>query len=415
MMDWDRWQEIYYTLSQHKLRTVLTSLGVFWGIFMLVVLLGAARGLENGVIGGFGGQTNTVIIWSGSRTQLPYKGMPLGRRITIRDGDLESIRQLSELGMSSSNNEMGGWQVNQYVVSRNGVGSFSTIGIEPDSLKLSGHIMLQGRFINEYDFSERRKVVVIGDAVKEILFEPGEDVIGQKLEIGSVNFVVIGIFTSNSNNPSETEQIFMANSTLRTTFNQLGWIGHIKIAPVGGVHAAELEEKARAIIMENHKVHPEDSGTLGSYNMQNEYDKVLGLFLGMKLFSWVVAIGTIVAGAIGVGNIMLIVVKERTREIGVHKALGATPWNVVSTILLETLVLTSIAGYSGLVCGVFLLEGLSTLMEASTDTGMFGKPEIDFLTAGAALLTMIMAGVGAAILPAMKAAGVDPIVALQDE
>ena len=202
---------------------------------------------------------------------------------------------------------------------------------------------------------------------------------------------------------------------MRTTFNQMGWIGHIQIAPVDGLSSAVLEQKVRGIIMERHKVHPDDSGALGSFNLEKEYIKIQGLFTGISVFTWVVAIGTIIAGVVGVGNIMLIVVKERTREIGVHKALGATSWNVVSTILLETLFLTFIAGYFGLVAGVFLLEGVTSMLESSGERGMFARPEIDFATAAIALFTLILAGALAAILPATKAAKVDPIVALQDE
>jgi len=207
----------------------------------------------------------------------------------------------------------------------------------------------------------------------------------------------------------------MANSTLRTTFNQMGWIGHVKIAPVEGHSSALLEKKVRALIMERHKVHPDDIGTLGSFNLEKEYIKVQGLFTGIKVFTWVVAIGTIFAGVVGVGNIMLIVVKERTREIGVHKALGATSWSIISTILQETLFLTIISGYFGLVAGVFLLEGVTSMLEASGDNSMFVQPEIDFGTASIALITLILAGTLAAILPATKAAKVDPIEALQDE
>jgi putative ABC transport system permease protein len=167
--------------------------------------------------------------------------------------------------------------------------------------------------------------------------------------------------------------------------------------------------------LERHKVHPDDTGALGSFNMQKEYQKIQGLFAAMQGFTWVVAIGTILAGVVGVGNIMLIVVKERTREIGVHKALGATSWNVISTILQETLFLTFISGYFGLVAGVFLLEGVTKLLESSGGDGMFAKAEIDFETAAIALVTLVLAGVLAAILPASKAAKVDPIVALQDE
>ena len=415
MIDIDRWQEIFFTLKRHKLRTFLTAFGVFWGMLMLVIMLGAGKSLKNGATEGFGGQTNTVYIWSGGRTQIPYKGLPTGRRIAISDEDMVVIRELPELGLSSSVNNLGGWQVNQYIVRNDKTGTFDTQGVEPDAFQLSGYIMSAGRSINQKDLDDRRKVVVIGTVVKDILFEPGEEAIGEDLKIGGVSFTIVGIFETTSNNVNESEKIMMANTTLRTTFNQMGRIGHIQIAPADGHNSAMLEEKVRAIIMAQHKVHKDDIGTLGSYNKQREYNKVLSLFAGIQVFTWVVAIGTIIAGAVGVGNIMLIVVKERTREIGIHKALGATSWNIVSTILLETLFLTFISGYFGLVAGVFLLEIFTSLLEASVVNQMFAKAEIDFGTTVIALIILILTGALAAILPASKAARVDPIVALQDE
>jgi putative ABC transport system permease protein len=415
MMDLDRWQEIFFTLKQHKLRTALTAFGVFWGIFMLVIMLGAGQSLESGAINGFGGQTNTVFIWTGGKTQIPYKGLPTGRRIQLNDEDLAAVRRLPELDLSSSNNVLGGWQVNQYIVRNEKTGTFETAGVEPDAFRISGYSLPAGRAINQKDFDDRRKVVVIGSSVKDVLFEPDEQVIGEELKIGGINFTVVGVFETSSTNPGESEKIIMANSTLRTTFNQMGWIGHLEVTPKEGVSSAVLEEKVRNLIMERHKVHPDDVGALGSFNLQKEFQKVVSLTTGIRVFSWVVAIGTIIAGVVGVGNIMLIVVKERTREIGLQKALGATPWNIVSTILQETLFLTFVSGYLGLVAGVFVLEGITALLASGGGTEMFAKAEIDFNTAVAALATLLVAGALAAILPASKAARVDPIVALQDE
>jgi len=415
MMDLDRWQEIFFTLKQHKLRTVLTAFGVFWGIFMLVVMLGAGKSLETGAINGFGGQTNTVFVWTGGKTQIPYQGLPTGRRIQLSDEDLAAVRRLPELDLSSSYNNLGGWQVNQYIVRNDKTGTFETQGAEPDAFKISGYTLAAGRAINAKDFDDRRKVVVIGSSVKDVLFEPDEQAVGEELKIGGINFLVVGVFETASTNPGESEKIIMANSTLRTTFNQMGWIGHLEVTPVEGVSSEVLEKKVRSLIMERHKVHPDDVGALGSFNLQKEFQKVIGLTTGIRVFSWVVAIGTIIAGVVGVGNIMLIVVKERTREIGLLKALGATPWNIVSTILQETLFLTFVSGYLGLVAGVFLLEGITSLLASGGGTEMFAKTEIDFGTAVTALVILLVAGTLAAILPASKAAKVDPIVALQDE
>lgn len=414
-MDLDRWQEIYFTLKQHKLRTALTAFGVFWGIFMLVILLGAGNSLQAGAMQGFGGHTNTIFLWTSSKTQIPYKGLQPGRRMQLDDADLAALRTLPELGRSSSVNELGGWQVAQYIVRGDKSGTFTTRGVEPDIFPLSGFKVLAGRAINDFDFSEKRKVAIIGNAVQDILFTPEEDPVGQDIKIGGINFTIIGVYKERDGNNSETDHILMPNSTLRTTFNQSGWIGHFQLQPVAGVHASVLEEKARKILMERHRVHPDDKGVFGTFNMQNEFDKVNALFIGISVFSWTVAIGTIFAGVVGVGNIMLIIVKERTREIGLHKALGATSGHIIGTILLETLVLTFVAGYFGLAAGVFLLEGITGLLNGQEGAEMFAQAEIDFKTATIALITLIFAGGLAAILPATKAARVDPIVALQDE
>lgn len=415
MFDLDRWQEILYTFRQHKLRTILTAFGVFWGIFMLVMLLGVGQSLQQGAIKNFGGHTNTIWLWSSASSQIPYLGLPTGRRVTLKDADLEAIRKLPETGLSSSVNELGGWMVNQYVVRKGNSGTFPTRGVEPEIFTLSGYKMAQGRAINDYDFEQRRKVAVIGLSVQDILFSADENPVGQEIEIGGVNFTVIGVFKGREDDHSDMERILLPNSTLRTTFNQMGWIGHFQIAPKPGLSAIELEQKVRELIMSRHKMHPDDFGVIGTYNAQKDFDKVASLFQGIKIFSWVVAIGTIIAGVVGVGNIMLIIVKERTREIGLHKALGATSFHIIGTILMETLVITFIAGYLGLAAGVFCLEGLTSILESQEGVDMFAKAEIDFATASLALITLVFAGSLAAVLPASKAAKVDPIVALQDE
>ncbi len=415
MFDLDRWQEIIFTFKQHKLRTTLTAFGVFWGIFMLVMLLGLGNSLQQGAMNNFGGHTNTVWIWSGGATQIPYKGLPTGRRIGLKDEDREALLELPEVGLLSGINNLGGWRVNQFIVRNDKSGTFPSRGVEPDVFDIAGYQILKGRAINELDFKEKRKVAVIGPTVKDILFEPDEIAVGQDIVIGGINFTVIGVFLGRETDQEDLERILLPNSTLRTTFNQMWWIGHFQLTPSPGVDAYELERKATQMIMERHKIHPDDAGVIGTYNSQKDYDKVNSLFTGIRIFSWVVAIGTIFAGVIGVGNIMLIIVKERTREIGLHKALGATSIHIIGTILMETLIITIFAGYLGLAAGVFCLEGLTNILESQQEVEMFAEAEIDFSTALLAFATLVIAGAIAAILPASKAVSVNPIVALQDE
>ena len=419
MIDTDKWREIFTTLGQHKLRTALTAFGVFWGIFMLTVLLGAGKGLENGVMDGFPRVPNGVFIWSGSTTQIPYQGLPIGRRITLLPEDVAAIEEnVASVDFVRGQNSVGVWSgTPPYTVHKNNNGTFFVQGSHSGMSLIHSLKITSGRYLNDIDDRERRKVAVIGSRVKEILFEPGEDAIGADITISGISFQVIGTFSSlqKGNNSQEEEKIYVPNDTLRYAFNQVGWIGSFVILPKEGVHASVAEKDVKEFLYERKKIHPNDVGVLGSFNLQNEFDKIQGLFLGIGFFSWLVAVGTIMAGAIGVGNIMLIVVKERTREIGVRKALGATPLSIVSMIVQEAVLITSVAGYLGLVVGVFLLEGISVMLEMAGGSDMFKRPEVDFGTAVLAVVVLVISGLLASLLPAAKAASVNPIVALQDE
>lgn len=419
MIDTQKWQEIFITLGQHKLRTALTAFGVFWGIFMLTVLLGAGKGLENGVVEDFKDIPNSVWIWSQGRTQVPYQGMPVGRQIRLQAEDIEAIREnVDSVDRLYGQNSVGIWGGSPaYTVYKQNNGSFSVQGTHAGMANIHQQRIVTGRYINELDDREKRKVVIIGSKVKDMLFGPQEDAIGKYLTIADISFQVVGVFESSSSNPDsgEEEKIFMPNDTLRHTFNQLGWIGSMVIIPKAGIHASVAEAEVKQLLFERKKVSPNDFGVLGSFNLQDEFDKINGLFTGISVFSWVVAIGTIMAGALGVGNIMLIVVRERTREIGLRKALGATPTSVIAMIVQESIFITAVAGYAGLVAGVLVLEGINKILEAAGDASMFRNPEVDFNTALLALAVLVISGVIASLLPAAKAASVNPVVALQDE
>lgn len=415
-MELEQWREIGESLKRHKLRTSLTAFGVFWGIFMLVVLLGAGRGLENGITANFGQVTNAVYLWSARPTHQPYDGLPKGRRITLKPRDAELIRaRLSdEVAFVAGFNRVGGYGNDQYITRGDASGTFTVRGSHPGMAHLHS-LSVTGRFINSIDHRDKRKVAIIGRGVREVLFAPWEEPIGQDLNIHGIHFRIVGTFTSLATGESaaqEEEVIFIPNRTLRHTFNQAGWIGALNIIPQPGHHAERVEEQIRTLLQDYHRVHPDDRAVFGSWNTQTYYDRVQGLFTGIRGFSWLVAVGTILAGAIGVGNVMLIVVSERTREIGIRKALGATPGSIVAMVVLESLTLTAVAGYLGLVAAVALLETASQHLPGSD---IFGQPEIEFGTAMSAIAVLMVTGLLAAWLPASKAAGVDPILALQDE
>jgi len=420
IIDTEKWGEIFKTLSRHKLRTSLTAFGVFWGIFMLTVLLGSGKGFERGVMEGFPRVSNFIYIWNGGKTQIPWQGLPVGRNIGFTPADVEAIRKdVPSVGRIEGQNSVGVWGGSPpYTVHKSKNGVFSVAGGFEHVEDIQSMKIIEGRSINALDMKERRKVVLIGKRVRDQLFVKGEPVLGENITINGINFLVIGVTESlqQGNQQQEDEKVYIPNITLRYAFNQIGWVGSFMIIPKAGIHAKVTEEDVKKYLAQRKKISPDDKGVFGSFNLQDESDKVDGLFIGIKAFSWIIAIGTIFAGAVGVGNIMLIVVKERTREIGLRKALGATPGSITLMIMQESLFITAVAGYSGLVVGALLLESISRALSSSgAKVNFFSNPEMDFKTAVVAMVVLIVAGVLASLMPARRAASVNPIVALQDE
>ena len=419
IIDTEKWGEIFKTLSRHKLRTALTAFGVFWGIFMLTVLLGSGKGFERGVMEGFPRVTNFIYIWNGGKTQIPFQGLPIGRDIQFTPADVDAVRKdVASVGRIEGQNSVGVWGGSPpYAVHKSKNGVFSVAGAFAHIEDIESMKIIEGRSINELDTQERRKVVLIGKRVRDQLFVKGEPVLGENITINGINFQVIGVSESlqQGNSQQEDEKVYIPNDTLRYAFNQTGNVGSFMIIPKPGIHAKVVEEDVKRYLAQRKKISPDDKGVFGSFNLQDESDKVDGLFIGIKAFSWIIAIGTIFAGAVGVGNIMLIVVKERTREIGLRKALGATPGSITAMIMQESLFITAVAGYSGLVVGALLLESISKMLESGGKVNFFSHPEMDFKTAIVAMVVLIVAGVLASLMPAKRAASVNPIVALQDE
>ncbi|KAA3440239.1 ABC transporter permease [Rufibacter hautae] len=416
MIDVDKWAEIYATVKKHKLRTGLTAFGVFWGIFMLVLLLGAGKGLEHGITKDFNVAKNAVFVWT-QRTSVPYMGLKAGRFVHLTNDDVKAIQeQLPEVGILSPSNGLDGTFTVSYA---NKNSSFNVSGDYPEMLYVDPLTISTGRFINRIDIEEKRKVAVIGPRVQEVLFKEGVEPIGKYINIKGSYFQVVGKFTpvgKGEDIVNASQTIYIPNTTLQQTFNQPNRIGHFKIIPAPGVPAEVVEEKVKKLLAQRHQVAPTDLKAFGSANVEKEFKDVQGLFAGISGFSWIVSIGTIIAGIIGVGNIMLIVVKERTKEIGIRKALGATPWSVISLILQESVVITSIAGISGLIVGTGLVALISYLMERfEVDAGFFASPEVDPQVALMAVVLLIVMGAIAGLIPATKAARVNPVEALKDE
>lgn len=419
MFDWDKWQEIMISLGKQKLRTGLTAFGVFWGIFMLVILLGFGTGFGTKIETIFGDAKSVVIFWPSNTTQLAFEGLGKGRAIKFTPEDVEAIRQsIPAVHMVDGKNNLGNFRAAQYIVYGKESGSFSVAGTHAGWEPFEFIKLIEGRYINLLDEREKRKIAVIGTRVQEVLFKGGINPIGESIDIGGAKFKVVGIYKSNEPDGAQqaNSRIFLPNETLRHTFNQTDSFQVLFFSPKPGFSAFDLERDVKKLLYERKKIHPDDSGVIGGFNMEKNYQQNRGLVTGILGFSWMVAIGTIIAGVIGVGNIMLVVVKERTREIGLRKAMGATPTNISLMIIHESLIITLIAGYAGLAAGVFLLEGIRTLLaKTGQGDGMFAAPYIDIKIAFMALAVLVVTGVLAALLPARKAAGVNPIVALQDE
>ncbi len=418
MFDADRWQEIYHVLAKNKVRTALTAFGVFWGMFMLVVLMGSGNGLRNGVMGSFGSfATNSFFMW-GSTTSMPYKGFQKGRYVAFDNEDTEALRrELKGAEVVAPRCQLGGYRGTNYVTRGKYSGSsFSISGDIPEIMRISPKKIVEGRWLNQKDLDDKRKVAVIGSRVRDVLFEKEEDPIGEYIKISGIYFMVIGVhdleFTSD-HSERELESIMVPLTTFQQAFNWGDRVGWYSIMGSDDVLITDLEERAKSILKKTHNVHPNDPRAIGGWNAAEEFGKISGLFIAINVLVWIVGIGTLLAGVIGVSNIMLVVVKERTKEIGIRKAIGATPFLIVSQIILEALILTGIAGYLGLSMGVWVLEMVNDAIGAGA--GMFKNPEIDLSAALICLVVIVISGGLAGVIPARKAANVDPIVALRSE
>jgi putative ABC transport system permease protein len=416
MFDLDKWQEIFGTIRKHKLRTILTAFGVFWGIFMLILLQGAGKGLENGVLGIFGSLAkNSVFIWGG-RTSIPHSGLKPGRYVSFTNDDYFALKmEFSDIQhIAPSTGLWGSFAVNY----KKNSGAFKVGGEYPSVNDIRPMIFTSGRFVNQKDINEKRKVAVLGSRVVEVLFG-NDDPIGKYIKIKGVYFQVVGTFeieNSGGSGRDDSERIFIPLSTLQQTFNAFNKVSSFAISPKDGVDPEEFELRIKEFLSSRHNLSLEDKSAVGSWNSGKEAQKFTGLFAGISIFIWGVSIMTIIAGVVGISNIMLIVVKERTKEIGIRKALGATPASIVSLILTESIFITSISGYVGLSAGVGAIELIRSVMEKTgAENPYFSNPQVNMDTALIATLILIVSGALAGLFPAIKGSNINPIEALKDE
>jgi len=416
MFSLDRWQEVLSTLGRAKLRSALTAFAVAWGIFMLVVLLGMGRGLREGAMTQFADDAaNSVWIFGGSTTQ-PYQGMPVGRRVIFNNTDYDTLRRLDGIEHltgrffpGAAGRPFGG---DRPVRVGARTQSFDVRAVHPDHLYLEKTLMQSGRYINDTDVAEKRKVAVIGYPVAEFFWRT-RDVVGKSLEIGGVSFEIVGVFDDKGGDDGELKMLYVPVTTAQLAWNGADRLNAL-LFTVGdkGVDATKaLLDEVKAKLAERQRFNPADPQAIRVRNNLEQYESFRQIFWIIEVFVTAMGVATLIAGVIGVANIMLITVKERTKEIGIRKALGAPPLSIVTTILQESIFLTAAAGYLGLVGGVGLLQGVAAAMPSSD---FFGKPQIDVSVALWANVILVVAGAIAGFFPAYAAARVSPIEAMRD-
>ncbi|MDD2962349.1 MAG: ABC transporter permease [Bacteroidales bacterium] len=420
MFDRDRWQEIFETLKKNKMRTFFTAFGVFWGIFMLMIMLGSGEGLRKGASSGMGDMaTNSMFMWT-QQTTMPYKGFPRGRFYNFNNADtramIENIDGIEYIAPRIQGRSATG---DNNVVRGERTGAFNIQGDYPAYNLIDPMNINQGRFINDNDIALNRKVAVIGQRVRNEMFNADENPIGEYIRINGVYFQIVGVASSRKRDHQamqDNQNIYIPFTTLQKTYNYGDIVGWYSITARKGTSVADVETRAKALMRKRHNVHPDDTRAVGSFNVENEFLKMNRLFAGISGLIWIVGIGTLMAGVIGISNIMLVVIKERTKEIGIQRAIGARPWTIVSQIITESVFLTTFAGYLGLVAGVGVIELVNKALQGAGDSaGMFKDPSVSFHVAVSALVILIIAGVIAGIIPARKAVKVKPIEALRYE
>ncbi len=419
MFNRDRWNEILEVLTSNYIRTLLTAFGVFWGIFILILLLAAGKGLENGIKNDFGDiATNTMFMWTQTVTK-SYQGMAKGRQFSYRLRDVEDIKNnVDNLRFVSPRNQIGGWRGAANVVRGIETGAFDVYGDYPEIIKQEPMDIVEGRFINHSDIEKKRKVAIIGQGVKTSLYDKGEDILGTYIKINGVNFMVIGSYkkkASGGDSEEQQKQIFVPFTSFSQAFNRGDRVGWMAITAQDGTPITEIKSQIFDIVKKNHKIHPDDNRAVGHFDLYEQYNRVESLFLALKVIAYFVGTLVLLSGVIGVSNIMLIVVKERTKEIGIRRAVGATPAKIRAQILTESVFLTIIAGMAGIAFGAFLIYGLNYALDMADPIDMFANPSVNLGVVTTALVILVGSGLLAGMIPAQTAIKLKPVEALRTE
>ena len=421
MFDFDNLREIWSTIKKNKLRTFLTGFSVSWGIFMLIVLLGAGNGLHHGVMYNFRNMSmNQVHVWGGYTTR-PWKGLPSNRSITFKETDFEAIhRSHPEIDLCSATiSHSDTLYFNEEYIT----GSLD--GVYPDHAIIN-YVNVNtdnGRFINDLDMKGQRKVIVLSPRMAEVLFRK-EKAIGQYVKAGNIMYQVIGVY--NDDDKSNNAPAYIPFTTARTLYNKGYGLGSFSFTINGVISEKEnkaFEERFRATMSRLHNFDPEDKNAIGMWNTANGFRIMNNITNGIILFIWIVGIGTLMAGIVGVSNIMLITVRERTREFGIRKAIGAKPSSILKLVIIESVMVTAVFGYLGMIAGIGLTELINYGMEISSagngtsgsNMTIFRDPTVSLGISLTATALIIIAGVLADYFPALKAVKINAIEAMRSE
>ena len=411
LFDVDTWQEIYSSIRKNKTRTAITRIGVMWGIFLLVVLLGAAKGVENNFNKLFGSfATNSVFVWA-QETSKPFKGFQEGKALTLKMADLESIKnEIPGLEFVVPRLQDQALAVNDFKS-----GNFGIFGDYPELDEVQKMDMVYGRFINHNDIVEKKKVCVIEEEIYKQLFDKDVQPIGTYIKINNINYKVIGMYKkSQIGGGGPQGNLHIPFTTFQQVYNRGDDVGWMMITGKPGFDIIQIEADVKLLLKNLHKVHPEDERAFGSFNLGKEIAKVTGFITGMQFLTWFVGIATLIAGVFAIGNILLITVKERTKEIGIRRALGAKPWEIKRQIILESVFLTSIAGALGIISGGLVLMIIDATL-GQGDEAALSNPTVDIPVILIAALTLVVLGTLIGLIPAHTAVSIRPIEALREE
>ena len=419
MFSRDRWDEILEALNSNKFRTFLTAFGVFWGITILVLLLALTNGLKHGVMADFGDfATNSMFMWT-QRTSKPHKGLPKGRNFNYKLGDVEAIKsEIPNLKYVSPRNQLGGFRGNNNVTRGTKTGAFEIYGDYPEFIKQQPMDILQGRFISYSDINSKRKVCVIGTDVVKGLYDKGEDPLGTYIKINGVNFMVVGTFKMNNSqgdNEQNANTVYIPFTTFGQAFNRGDNVGWMAITAVDDVPITVIKQKVFDLMKFRHKIDPTDDRAIGNFDLHEQFERVNGLFTILSIVGYFVGALVLMSGIIGISNIMLIVVKERTKEIGIRRALGATPWTVKSQILQESLILTILSGMVGISFSALVIWGLNYILDMNGPVENFANPSVSMGVVFTALMILVISGLLAGLIPANSATKMKPVDALRME